>query len=279
MGLLEGKVAVVTGAASGIGLGTAELFVSEGAKVVLADIDDARGEASAASLGASATYLHTDVTSDADVEAVVAKAVEEFGRLDVFFNNAGAAGDQNPLRDTDPDGFDRTLALLVKSVALGHKHALRQFERQGGGGAIISTASAAGLQGGWSAPAYTASKHAVIGLVRQAAAELRGTGVRSNAICPGIIMTPIMAKAFGVPLEDAAEFEEFLGDKLKDAQPCGRVGTPLDIARAAVFLASDLSEFVTGAALPVDGGATSVILNDFAGLAAAAAAEFAQRRA
>lgn len=274
MGLLEGKVAVVTGAASGIGLGTAQLFVSEGAHVVLADIDDERGSAAASELGESAVYVHTDVTSDADVEAAVAKAVEEFGRLDVMFNNAGAAGDPSPLRDTNPEGFDRTLSLLVKSVALGHKHALRQFERQGGGGAIISTASAAGLQGGWSAPAYTASKHAVIGLTRQAAAELVGTGVRSNAICPGIIMTPIMAKAFGVPTDRAAEFEAFLSGRLGGAQPIGRVGTPLDIARAAVFLASDLSEFVTGAALPVDGGATAVILNDFSGQAAAAAADF-----
>lgn len=275
--LLADKVAVVTGGTSGIGLATVERFASEGAKVVIADIQDELGASIADRLGEDVAYLRTDVTDEAAIEAVVAHAVERFGRLDVMFNNAGAQGDPAPMVELGSEGFDATLALLTRSVALGHKYAARQFQKQGGGGSIISTASAAGLQGGWSAAGYTIAKHAVVGVVRQAVAELAPLGIRSNAIAPGVIMTPIMARSFGVPLEKSDEFTEFLAARLGPTQPIGRVGQPDDIAKAATFFASDLSEFVTGVVLPVDGGATAITQGTFASEVVAAAQEFTSR--
>jgi NAD(P)-dependent dehydrogenase (short-subunit alcohol dehydrogenase family) len=276
-GLLEGKVAIVTGGTSGIGLATVQRYVAEGAKVVVADIQDQLGADLEAAHRGEVAYLHTDVTDEAAIEAVVAGTVERFGKLDAIFNNAGAGGDPAGIIDLTAEGFDKTLALLARSVMLGHKYAARQFQAQGTGGSIVSTASAAGLQGGWSAAGYTTAKHAVVGIVRQAAAELGPLGIRSNAIAPGIIMTPIMARAFGVPLEQAAEFEDFLGERLASSQPIGRVGRPDDIAKVATFLASDLSEFMTGVTVPVDGGATSVNQGGFAAAAAAAGEEFLAR--
>lgn len=217
--MLAHKVAIVTGGTSGIGLATVERFVAEGAKVVIADIQD-------------------DLTSE---------------------------------------GFDSTLALLTRSVVLGHKYAARQFQKQGSGGSVISTASAAALPGGWSAVGYTIAKHAVVGIVRQAVAELAPHGIRSNAIAPGIIMTPIMARSFGVPMEKSDEFVEFLAERLGPTQPIGRVGQPDDIAKVATFLASDLAEFVTGVVLPVDGGATAITQGSFASEVVAAADEFTAR--
>lgn len=275
--LLADKVAVVTGGTSGIGLATVERFASEGAKVVIADIQDELGASIADRLGEDVAYLRTDVTDEAAIEAVVAHAVERFGRLDVMFNNAGAQGDPAPMVELGSEGFDATLALLTRSVALGHKYAARQFQKQGGGGSIISSASAAGLQGGWSAAGYTIAKHAVVGVVRQAVAELAPLGIRSNAIAPGVIMTPIMARSFGVPLEKSDEFTEFLAARLGPTQPIGRVGQPDDIAKAATFFASDLSEFVTGVVLPVDGGATAITQGTFASEVVAAAQEFTSR--
>ncbi|HLU63596.1 MAG TPA: SDR family oxidoreductase [Protaetiibacter sp.] len=275
--LLADKVAVVTGGTSGIGLATVERFASEGAKVVIADIQDELGASIADRLGEDVAYLRTDVTDEAAIEAVVAHAVERFGRLDVMFNNAGAQGDPAPMVELGSEGFDATLALLTRSVALGHKYAARQFQKQGGGGSIISTASAAGLQGGWSAAGYTIAKHAVVGVVRQAVAELAPLGIRSNAIAPGVIMTPIMARSFGVPMEKSDEFTEFLAARLGPTQPIGRVGQPDDIAKAATFFASDLSEFVTGVVLPVDGGATAITQGTFASEVVAAAQEFTSR--
>lgn len=276
-GLLDGKVAIVTGGTSGIGLASVERFVAEGAKVVIADIQDDLGAAIAARLGDAAVFVRTDVTDEAAIEAVVAEAVASFGKLDVMYNNAGAQGDPSSMLELTAEGFDKTLALLTRSVLLGHKYAARQFKAQGTGGSIISTASAAGLQGGWSAAGYTIAKHAIVGIVRQAVAELAPLGIRSNAIAPGIIMTPIMARSFGVPLTDAAPFEEFLADRLNATQPIGRVGRPDDIAKVATFLASDLSAYVTGAMIPVDGGATAVTQGTFAQDVVAAAAEYTNR--
>lgn len=275
--LLTGKVAIVTGGTSGIGLASVRRFVEEGAKVAIADISDEPGAALAAELGDAALYVHTDVTDEAAIEALVATTVDRFGRLDVIYNNAGAQGDPSSILEVGSEGFDRTLALLTRSVLLGHKYAARQFQAQGTGGAIVSTASAAALQGGWSAAGYTIAKHAVVGIVRQAVAELAPLGIRSNAIAPGIIMTPIMARSFGVPLDRAQEFTDFLGERLGPTQPIGRVGQPDDIADVAVFLASDLSRFMTGAVLPVDGGATAVTQGTFAADVAAAGAEFLGR--
>jgi NAD(P)-dependent dehydrogenase (short-subunit alcohol dehydrogenase family) len=276
-GLLDGKVAIVTGGTSGIGLATVQRYVTEGAKVVVADIQDALGTELEAAHGGDVAYLHTDVTDEAAIEALVAGTVERFGKLDVIFNNAGAGGDPAGIVDLGSEGFDKTMALLARSVLLGHKYAARQFQAQGTGGSIVSTASAAGLQGGWSAAGYTIAKHAVVGIVRQAAAELGPLGIRSNAIAPGIIMTPIMARAFGVPFEQAGEFEAFLGERLGGTQPLGRVGQPDDIAKVATFLASDLASFMTGVTVPVDGGATAVTQGGFAAIAAQAGAEFVAR--
>lgn len=277
MNKLTDKVTVITGGTSGIGLASVELFVAEGAKVVVGDIQDDLGAALEKKHEGDVLYVRTDVTDDAAVEALVAAAVEKFGKLDVIFNNAGAAGDPAAMVDLTSDGFDRTLALLTRSVASGHKHAARQFQKQGTGGSIVSTASAAALQGGWSSLGYTVAKHAVIGVVRQATAELAPLGIRSNAIAPGIIMTPIMARSFGIPLEKTEEFEALLSERLADAQPIGRVGRPEDIAEAAVFLASDSSSFITGVTLSVDGGATAVTQGSFATIAAQAAADFQAR--
>ncbi|MFV0406922.1 MAG: glucose 1-dehydrogenase [Propioniciclava sp.] len=274
---LNDKVSVVTGGASGIGLATVRLFVAEGAKVVIADVQDDAGAALETELGEAVAYVHADVTQEADIDRAVQMAVERFGRLDVMYNNAGAGGDPAGVMEVTPEGFDKTLALLTRSVVLGHKSAARQFERQGGGGSIISTASAAGLQGGWSAMGYTTAKHAVVGVVRQAAVELGPLRVRSNAIAPGIIMTPIMAGAFGIPLEYAEDFAELLAERLATVQPIGRVGRPEDIAQAALYLAGDGSEFVTGTVLTVDGGATAVTLGGFSQTTAAAAEEFQAR--
>ena len=262
-GQLEGKVAIVTGGASGIGLATVKKFVAEGAKVIFADIQDDLGSAIESELGANAVYVHTDVTSESEIEALVAAAVARFGKLDVMFNNAGAQGDPSPMDSLSSDGFDKASALLVRSVFLGHKYAARQFIAQGTKGSIISTSSAAAIQGGWSAPGYTIAKHGVTGAVRQAAVEYGSHGIRCNAIAPGIIMTPIYPATFGVPMAQSDEFLGFLADALAPTQPIGRVGQPEDVADAAVFLASDASTFITGVVLPVDGGVTSPYQGSF----------------
>lgn len=274
MGRLSGKVAVVTGGVSGIGLGTVELFLAEGAKVAVGDIQDDLGAALEARFPGAVLYVHTDVTDDAAIGALVDAAVAKFGKLDIMFNNAGAPGDRNSLLDLESEGMDRTSALLTNSVVSGTRHAARQFIKQGTGGSIISTSSAAGREGGWSSAAYTIAKHAVLGVVAQSVTELAPHGIRSNAICPGLIMTPIMAKAFGVAEEEAAEFEAFLGARLGPLIPFQRTGVPADIAKAALFLASDDSEYVNGAVLPVDGGATAVLMAPIAATMIQAGADY-----
>jgi NAD(P)-dependent dehydrogenase (short-subunit alcohol dehydrogenase family) len=236
-GQLEGKVAVVTGGASGIGLASVELFVQHGAKVVVGDLQVDQGEAVSARFG-DVVYMPTDVTDSVQVEALVQTAVDRFGRLDVMFNNAAAAGDPSPILDLSADGLDATLRLVV--------------------GSIITTASGASFQGGWSSAGYTIGKHAVLGVVRQAAGEFGQFGIRSNALAPGITLTPIMSKTFGLPPTLAHEFTEYVAERLSGQQALGRVGRPRDIALAALFLASDASAWITGTVLPVDGGLVSV---------------------
>jgi len=259
-GLLQDKVIVVTGGVSGIGLACAEAYVSEGGRVVIGDIQDEAGIEIAKNLGDSALYCHADVTREADVAGLIDAAVDRYGRLDVMHNNAGATGDQAPLIDITEEGLNSCLDLLTKSVVFGHKYAARQFQQQGTGGSIVTTASIAALAGAWSAAGYTIAKHAVLGIIRQAASEMGKLGIRSNAICPGVTMTAIMAGTFGVPPEQSAEFSDFLSERMADDQPIGRVGRPEDIAGVALFLASDLSAFLTGVIIPVDGGATAVNL-------------------
>jgi NAD(P)-dependent dehydrogenase (short-subunit alcohol dehydrogenase family) len=262
-GILKDKVAIVTGGSSGIGLATVERFVTEGARVMVADIQDETGASVCKRLGDNAMYMHADVTDEQAVEALVAATIERFGRLDIMYNNAGAVGDPSPFLELSREGFDATLAVLTTSVFLGHKYAARQFNKQGGGGSIISTGSVAGLQGGWATLGYATGKHAIAGIVRQAVAELAPLGIRSNIIAPGITLTSIQSKGFGVPVEQMDRYNDHLQRHLGATHSFGRFARPDDVAKVAVFLASDMAEYVTGAILPVDGGSSSITHKNF----------------
>lgn len=272
--LLTGKVAIVTGGASGIGLAAAQRFVAEGARVVIADVAQEAGEAAAASLGEAAMFQRTDVTDEASIQAAVDAASARFGRLDVMFNNAGTTGDGSAITEIGAAGFDKTFVLDVRSVVLGHKCAARRFKEQGTGGSIISTVSVAGLQGGWSSVSYATAKHAVVGTIRHAAKELAPFGIRTNGVAPGVIMTPLIAKAFGVPPEKADALMQYLVGRLGGKQALGRYGSAEDVANAALFLASDLSAYVSGTVIPVDGGISSYTLSTSDEEIFAAAQEF-----
>ena len=254
-GRLEGKVALVTGGCSGIGLGTVELFVAEGAKVLAADVQDSKGAALELRFPHAVRYAHCDVTAEDDIAGACALASEAFGGLDILFNNAGHAGLPGGLETLTVEGWDQTFALLVRGPALGMKHA-RPLMLARGGGSIINTASVAGLQAGWGPIAYSAAKAAVIHLSRCAAAELSPHRVRVNAICPGLIATSIFGTALGMPREGADQMAALVAQNAHVAQPVPKPGLPEDIARAALYLASDDSLFVTGTYLLVDGGLT-----------------------
>jgi NAD(P)-dependent dehydrogenase (short-subunit alcohol dehydrogenase family) len=253
LGKLDGKVAVITGGASGIGEATVRLFVKEGARVVVADIQDKEGKSLAKELGAKITYLHTDVTQESDVKAVIDYAVQHCGRLDCMFNNAGAGGTMGPIEDIPTDGFDSTVAVLLRGPFLGMKHAAPVMKRQGGG-SIINTASIAGVRVVESDHIYSAAKAAVIHLTHSVAMELGESGIRVNCISPGFIATPIFQKSAGITPADFAQRLERVRTVLATFQPIRRAGLPEDIALAALWLASDDSSFVNGHNLIVDGG-------------------------
>jgi len=249
MGRLDGKVAVITGAASGIGAATAQRFCREGAAVVVADLNDAGGRAvveACVAAGGRAAFQRTDVSAESDVAAAIARAVDVYGRLDVMFNNAGLGGAIGSIVDIPVDDWDRTQGVLLRGVFLGMKHAVPRM-RTGGGGSIISTASVAGLRGGAGPHAYSAAKAAVINLTRSVALEVAKDNIRVNCICPGGIHTPLIGQRF--PGTD-----EQLAQMLTVIQPLPRAGTPDDIAAMALYLASDEACFVTGTAMVVDGG-------------------------
>ncbi|MBU6281653.1 glucose 1-dehydrogenase [bacterium] len=251
-GRLGGKVAVVTGGGNGIGRATVLRFLAEGAKVVVADLNEATGHetvslAAHAGHAASVRFVRTDVSVEDDVEEAVATATREFGGLDCMFNNAGIAGAFGPITHLDAADWDHTQAVLLRGVFLGMKHAARVMRAQGRGGSILSTASIAGLTGGDGPQAYSAAKAAVINLTRAVSIELAPDRVRVNAICPGAILTPLLHR--GNP--------DALRPMLEKYQPWPDAGRPEDIAAAALFLASDDGVFVTGASLVVDGGATA----------------------
>jgi NAD(P)-dependent dehydrogenase (short-subunit alcohol dehydrogenase family) len=256
MAQLDGKVAVITGGASGIGEGAVRRFVEAGARVVIADVQDARGQKLAEELGTATSFRHTDVAHEADVQGTVAHAVEKFGRLDCMVNNAGFGGVSGPIEETDMAAYDATVAVLLRGVVLGMKHAAKAMKAQGSG-SIISTASVAGLGVGYGPHVYSAAKAAVIHLTRSVANELGESGVRVNCICPGFIVTPIFGKAMGLSAEEADLTLDGIRAFAGQAQPIGRAGMPLDIAEAMLWLASDASSFVTGHALVVDGGLTT----------------------
>ncbi len=256
MARLEGKVAVITGGASGIGEGTVRLFAAEGAKVVIADVQDARGERLAEELGTTTSYYHTDVSQEEEVRASIAHAVNKWGRLDVMFNNAGFGGVSGPIESTDMAAYDNTVGVLLRGVVLGMKHAAPVMKAQGTG-CIISTSSVAGVGIGFGPHVYSAAKAAVIHLTKSVANELGEHGVRVNAICPGGIATPIFGKGMGLDADQADLTIELMKARLAQGQPIRRSGLPQDIAEAAAWLASDAASFVTGHALVVDGGITT----------------------
>src|SRR5947208_2522103 len=233
---LRGKVALVTGGASGIGEATVRLFVDEGASMVLADLQDERGRSVAKDAGPRAVYVHADVSREADVAAMVDETVRRFGRLDCLFNNAGFAGVHGPIDEIGVEGFDATIAVLLRGVFLGMKHAAAVMKRQGTG-SIISTASVAGLHTGLGPHIYSAAKAAVIHLTRSVAMELGERGVRVNCICPGGIATPIFGKSFGLSPDQAETTIPLMKGVLETLQPIRRPGLPEDIAHA-VFLAA-----------------------------------------
>ena len=249
-GRLDGRVALITGGASGMGLATVARFLAEGARVVIADLNERSGEDALASLSAGdrVRFVRTDVAEEADVAAAVAAAVDGFGQLDVLFNNAGVGGAFGAVTELHVADWDYTFAVLVRGPFLGIKHGAKAMIDQGWGGSIINTASVAGMSGGGGPLAYSAAKAAVINLTRAAAIELAAYRIRVNAINPGAILTPLMHR--GRPERAAANVEGLV------PWPDG-VGQPEHIAGAALFLASDDSAYVTGHDLVVDGGLTA----------------------
>jgi NAD(P)-dependent dehydrogenase (short-subunit alcohol dehydrogenase family) len=255
LGKLDGKVAVITGGASGIGAATVELFVNEGAKVLIADIQDEKGEELAGKLGDNGLFLHTDVSVESEIKAAVKKTVKLYGRLDCIFNNAGYGGVSGSIDSISVEGFDRTMGVLLKGVFLGIKHAVPVMKVQDSG-SIINTASVAGLRTGYGHHIYSSAKAAVIHLTRSVAMELGESGIRVNCICPGGIATPIFFGGAGLTDDEMGDAVEGIKGSLSGLQPIKRSGLPEDIAKAALWLASDDSSFVTGHALVVDGGIT-----------------------
>jgi NAD(P)-dependent dehydrogenase (short-subunit alcohol dehydrogenase family) len=254
MGRLDGKVAVITGATSGIGWRTAEIFVAEGARVVAAGRRASEGEALAAKLGANCIFRQTDVTQEDQMQTLIGQAVETFGRIDCLFNNAGGPAQTGGIEGLDVAQFDAAMATLLRSVMLGMKHAAPHMRRQGSG-SIINNGSIAGHLAGYSSSlVYGAAKAAVIHFTKCVAMELGEAGVRVNSISPGAIATGILAKAMGLSAQVADNKAEMLRGVFKSAQPIPRAGVPDDIAHAAAFLASDESSFINGADLVIDGG-------------------------
>jgi NAD(P)-dependent dehydrogenase (short-subunit alcohol dehydrogenase family) len=254
-GRLEGKVAVITGGVSGIGLGTVELFIAEGARVVAADIQDEKGRMLEKRFGDKLRYARCDVTVEADIAAAVGLAASEFGGLDILFNNAGISDGMRTIADIDAEKWTWIYDVLVRGPALGMKYAAPLMVARGGG-SIINTASIAGLQAGWGPIAYSSAKAAVIHMSRVAAAQLSPQKIRVNAICPGLIATSIFGASLGLPREVADQMAARVAEHGASVQPIPKAGVPEDIARAALYLASSDSEFVTGTHIVVDGGIT-----------------------
>lgn len=258
---LLGKVAVVTGAASGLGRGIAQRFAAEGARVVIADVDADGGEALAAALGPDAFFVRTDVSEPGEVGALVAATVAKFGGLHVMVNNAGVSGTLRRLLDDDLSDFHRVMGVNVLGVMAGTRDAARHMAVHGGG-SIVNVTSIGGIQAGGGVMVYRASKAAVIQFTKSAAIELAQNEIRVNAIAPGNIPTPILASSAGDL--DPAELERFearIRQGMRDDRPLKREGTPDDVAEAALYFATDRSRYVTGTVLPVDGGTVAGKVN------------------
>jgi len=251
-GRLDGRTAVITGAASGIGAGTAQMFVTEGANVIVADLQVDAGEALVAELGDVARFAECDVTKEDQVAAAVDMAVSEFGSLDIMFNNAGIVGIVGRISEMPVEAWDHTMSILLRGVFLGVKHAARVMTEQGSG-VIINTSSTAGILGGLGPHVYTAAKHGVIGLTKSVANELAPQGIRVNAISPGNTVTAMTA---AVTTGDAGDLDG-TNEKIASGSPLGYAGVPADIAAAALYLASDDARYVSGHTLVVDAGQTT----------------------
>lgn len=255
MSRLDGKVAIVTGGAGGIGEASVRLFAAEGARVVAADVEDERGRRLEEKHKGRVVYRHTDVTSEADVRDTVKAAVDTWGRLDIMFNNAGIVGAVGPIEGVNVEDFDRTIRVNLRGVFLGVKHAAPVMRRQGSG-SIINTASTAALQAGFGNHIYSASKAGIVQLTRSVAMELGEAGIRVNCVSPGYIPTPMIGIARSLTRDQAESKLHIIEEAFRDAQPLRGPIMPEDVARAALFLASDDSKFVTGQNLAVDGGVT-----------------------
>jgi NAD(P)-dependent dehydrogenase (short-subunit alcohol dehydrogenase family) len=245
---LQGKVGIVTGGTSGIGRDTAVLFAKAGAKVVVAGRRESEGKETmdlVRSAGGDGLFVKTDVSRAAEVEALVRKTVEKFGRLDVAFNNAGIEGSWIRITEQSEEDWHRVIDINLKGVWLCLKYEIQQMLKQGGGGAIVNMGSVAGFIGSAGAATYCASKHGVMALTKSAALETARSGIRVNVVCPAVIETPMGERIFGAP-----EMKKFaIG-----LHPIGRLGRPMEIAEAVVWMCSERASFMTGQSLVLDGG-------------------------
>lgn len=248
----DGKVAIVTGGASGIGRATAARFAAEGATVIIGDIDEAGGAALADASDGRIRFLRTDVSQEDDIRALI-EAARAAGGPDILFNNAGAGGLRAKIDEIDAAGWDATMALLLRSVALGMRHAASVMAAKGGG-AIVNTASVAALAAGAAPTAYSVAKAGVLHLTKVGAADLAKHRIRVNAVLPGFIATNIFVSAVGLEGEIRTQANMAIEQMASNAQPIRRTGRPEDIAAAVTFLASEDASFITGTSLLVDGG-------------------------
>lgn len=249
MGQLDGRAGLVTGAGSGIGRASAVAFAAAGAQVVVSDVDERAGQETVdmvTDAGGAATFVRADTSDEEDVANLVRAVVEQYGHLDWAHNNAGLGAPTKPLVDQEREWWDRVLAIDLLGVMFGLKHEIRQLRAQGGGGSIVNTASTAGLIAVSGLSPYVAAKWGVVGLTKTAALEYGGEGIRVNAVCPGMTNTPAVSRwAEEVPEQ---------ADMVRNRIPLGRIGEPADQAAAAVWLCSPEAAYLTGVALPVDGG-------------------------